>query len=103
MLEGIQGAEIAGSTPYPADATAAHRTGSTCVSCHGSGGIKGLDLSNYESTMAGGESGEVVLPGDSENSLIVEVLSGEVPHFAQFNTKEMNFMISWIDSGALEK
>lgn len=35
MLEGIQGAIIAGgSTPYPAVGTAAHREGASCVTCH---------------------------------------------------------------------
>lgn len=43
LLEGIQGAEIAGSTPYPADASAAHRTGSTCISCHMGATTNGTD------------------------------------------------------------
>jgi hypothetical protein len=35
MLEGIQGAFIAGgTTAYPGVGTAAHRTGASCVSCH---------------------------------------------------------------------
>ncbi|MDM9632096.1 hypothetical protein [Robiginitalea aurantiaca] len=34
MLEGILGAEISGSTGYPARASATHRTGSSCVQCH---------------------------------------------------------------------
>jgi len=34
LLEGIQGALYAGSTPYPAPKSATHRTGSSCTSCH---------------------------------------------------------------------
>ncbi|MGI9532823.1 hypothetical protein [Lutimonas sp.] len=34
LLEGIQGAEIAGSLPYDAPTSAAHRSGSSCTSCH---------------------------------------------------------------------
>ena len=34
VLEGIMGANIAGSVGYPGVASAAHRTGSSCVSCH---------------------------------------------------------------------
>lgn len=34
LLEGIQGAEIAGSLPYDEPASAAHRRGSSCASCH---------------------------------------------------------------------
>ncbi len=34
MLEGIEGAEIAGSVPYPTASSSTHRTGASCVSCH---------------------------------------------------------------------
>jgi len=34
VLEGIQGMEIAGSVEYPSVASAAHRTGASCTSCH---------------------------------------------------------------------
>ena len=34
VLEGILGAEISGSLAYPARASAAHRTGASCVQCH---------------------------------------------------------------------
>lgn len=34
MLEGIMGANIAGSVGYPGVASAVHRTGASCVSCH---------------------------------------------------------------------
>lgn len=34
MLEGIQGMHIPGSANYPNVGSAAHRTGSTCTSCH---------------------------------------------------------------------
>jgi len=34
FLEGIQGANIVGSTAYPTPKSATHRTGSNCVTCH---------------------------------------------------------------------
>ncbi|MBN4082794.1 hypothetical protein JYT50_00265 [bacterium AH-315-A23] len=34
MLEGIQGAEIAGSTTYPTAVSSTHRNGASCISCH---------------------------------------------------------------------
>ena len=34
FLEGIQGAELAGTNEYPAPASGTHRTGSSCTSCH---------------------------------------------------------------------
>ena len=43
LLEGIQGALIVGSTPYPAPKSAKHRSGASCVSCHMG---KGSDATN---------------------------------------------------------
>ncbi len=34
LLEGIQGALIVGSTPYPAPKSAKHRSGASCTTCH---------------------------------------------------------------------
>lgn len=34
MLEGIMGAHISGSEPYPGVGSATHRTGASCVTCH---------------------------------------------------------------------
>ncbi len=34
MVEGIMGANVTGNVEYPVAGTAAHRTGSSCVSCH---------------------------------------------------------------------
>jgi hypothetical protein len=73
-----------------------------CVSCHGEGGVAGLDLSTYESVMVGGQNGEVVIVGDAENSLIVIKLSGDQPHFAQFTDMEMDLLREWIATGASE-
>ncbi|WKK67272.1 multiheme c-type cytochrome [Lutimonas zeaxanthinifaciens] len=45
LLEGIQGAEVAGSLPYEEPASAAHRRGSSCTSCHmgeSTGNVDGL-------------------------------------------------------------
>jgi hypothetical protein len=74
-----------------------------CVSCHSPGGLKELDLTTYESMMVGSVSGEMIVSGDPENSSIVQVLSGDVPHFAQFTTQEMNLLKDWITAGAPEK
>ncbi len=39
LLEGILGANVAGSTAYPGVGSATHRTGSSCVNCHMSEGL----------------------------------------------------------------
>jgi nitrate/TMAO reductase-like tetraheme cytochrome c subunit len=72
-----------------------------CTACHGgSSPQKGLDLSTYESAMAGGEDGPVIIPGDSAGSHLVEVQSGS--HFATFSSEELDVVKKWIDAGAPE-
>jgi hypothetical protein len=74
-----------------------------CGSCHGpSNALQGLDLTTYATTMAGGDGGPAVIPGDPENSLLVQRQSGEQSHFAQFTSEELNFVIDWITAGALD-
>jgi NapC/NirT cytochrome c family, N-terminal region/Planctomycete cytochrome C len=72
-----------------------------CTVCHGgSSPQKGLDLSAYESAMAGGNDGVVIVPSDSAGSQLVQVQSGQ--HFATFSAEELNGIKKWIDAGAPE-
>ena len=72
-----------------------------CAACHGgSSPQKGLDLSTYESAMAGGDDGPVIVPGDSAGSHLVEVQSGS--HFATFSSEELDIVKKWIDAGSPE-
>jgi nitrate/TMAO reductase-like tetraheme cytochrome c subunit len=72
-----------------------------CTACHGgSSPQKGLDLSTYESAMAGGDDGPVIVPGDSAGSLLVEVQSGQ--HFATLSADELDVVKRWIDAGSPE-
>jgi len=73
-----------------------------CGSCHGSSAIQGLNLTSYQAAMAGGESGPVIIPGDPQNSLLVQKQSGEAPHFGQLTPEELDLVIEWIESGAPE-
>ncbi len=73
-----------------------------CASCHGTDGIAGLDLSSYEATMAGGDGGSAVIPGDPENSLLITKQTGEQAHFGQFNAEELARVSEWIAAGAPE-
>jgi hypothetical protein len=61
-----------------------------------------LDLSTYASLTVGGQSGSVIIPGDSENSLLVgkQQAGG---HPGQLSSEEIALIISWIDAGAPEK
>lgn len=74
-----------------------------CGACHtGSGGLGGLDLSTYESTLAGGNNGPGVVPGDPDGSLVV-IRQETGDHPGQFSDEELSLVIQWISGGALEE
>ncbi len=73
-----------------------------CTVCHGgSSPQKGLDLSTYSDAMKGGSDGAVILPGDAEGSLLVQIQSKQ--HFATFSADELETVKKWIDADAPEK
>lgn len=74
-----------------------------CTVCHGENGQAGLNLTGYAGLMKGSASGAVILPGDPENSLLVQVQSGPRPHFGQFTPEELALIMKWIAAGAPEK
>lgn len=72
-----------------------------CLACHnGSTATGGLVLDNYNDAMTGGSSGPAILPGDSEDSLLVQ--KQEEGHFGQFDEDELALIIEWIENGAPE-
>lgn len=72
-----------------------------CTTCHGESALGGLNLSTYETAMQGGASGPVIVPGDSEGSLLVQIQqSGDHP--AVLTPEELAIIIEWIDAGAPE-
>ena len=74
-----------------------------CTGCHidGDSAPNGLDLSTYAAAMKGSENGAVIVPGDSANSLLIQIQSAN--HFTNFTLEELNNVIRWIDTGAPEK
>lgn len=46
--------------------------------CHIGGAANGLSLESYSTLMQGGNSGAVVIPGDPDNSIIVQRLEGTI-------------------------
>src|SRR3990172_2899825 len=74
-----------------------------CASCHGAIAIENLNLTTYAGTLAGGNRGPAVIPGDPEGSLLVQKQAGSVPHFGQFNAEELKLVMDWIRAGAPEK
>lgn len=74
-----------------------------CSDCHSAGGMKNLNLLSYKTALAGGVDGLVILPGDSKNSLLVNIQSGPQSHFGQLPADALGVVIKWINAGAPEK
>ena len=73
-----------------------------CGTCHGESAQGGLDLSTYSRLMAGSENYLVIIPGDPDASLLLQKTTGEELHFSQFNSQELDLIITWIETGAAE-
>jgi nitrate/TMAO reductase-like tetraheme cytochrome c subunit len=73
----------------------------TCGVCHGDDKAAGLKLTTYEDALAGSSDGPVVIPGDVENSRLVQVQSDK--HFANLSSTELELVKQWIAGGAPEK
>jgi cytochrome b subunit of formate dehydrogenase len=73
-----------------------------CSTCHGFTKVGGLSLSTYQDALKGGNSGPAIIPGDPDNSILVQKQSlGNHP--GQLTIDELNQVITWIQAGAPEK
>jgi len=72
-----------------------------CAICHGTTASAGLNLTTYAGVMSGSASGPVIVPGDSANSKLVQVQSGQ--HFANLTAEELELLRQWIEAGAPEQ
>jgi WD40 repeat protein len=75
-----------------------------CVSCHRPGKAKGgLKLASLAAIRAGGESGPVLVPGKSGESLLVEVLAKDgdphMPPKKQLSARQIEAVRAWVDAG----
>lgn len=72
-----------------------------CTFCHsGTAAEAGLDLSSYETLMAGADSGPVVIPNDPDSSRLIAVQSGPRDHFGQVLPDELDALRNWVLDGA---
>jgi mono/diheme cytochrome c family protein len=73
-----------------------------CVSCHGPAQKKGgLDLSRRATALAGGKSGKAIVPGEPDQSLLVEkVTEGEMPPKGGLEREQIAALAAWVSSGA---
>lgn len=75
-----------------------------CIRCHGVQSTReGLDMLNYTNLMNGSRNGPVIVPGNAEESLLVQLVSqGEMPSRGQKVTpEELQLIIEWVNQGAL--
>ena len=75
-----------------------------CFHCHGEGGLAeaSLDVRLRRWIVAGGDSGEAVLPGEPDESLLLQrIASGEMPPGDKMlSEEELELIRTWIAEGA---
>ncbi|MGA7669778.1 MAG: c-type cytochrome domain-containing protein, partial [Nitrolancea sp.] len=76
---------------------------SQCGSCHGGQG--GLWVLSYEQLMVGGSSGAVVMPGNPDQSLLYQRITGQTPPQMPLNSppltaSQIDAIKGWITEGA---
>ena len=59
----------------------------------------GMEVTTFDTLMAGGNSGPVVIPGDPDNSTIV-IRQEEGNHPGQLSPEEIQMVRDWIANGA---
>jgi mono/diheme cytochrome c family protein len=76
-----------------------------CAECHGSEDPEEqLELTRYRTALIGSINGPVIIPGDPENSYLVEqIVSGQMPKRGDpLPSTEIETIIAWIEAGAPE-
>jgi hypothetical protein len=79
----------------------------SCVKCHGRGKDKGgLRIDTRETLLKGGDSGPVVVPGKSADSLVIALVQGFDPDSvmpkkgSRLTSEQVGVLRAWIDQGA---
>src|SRR6266545_7587402 len=80
----------------------------SCIKCHGRGRIKGdLSIENRETLLKGGESGPALVPGNSAESHLIELVAGLDPDSVmpqkgkRMKPEQIGLLRAWIDQGAV--
>ena len=76
----------------------------SCTECHGIRQIKvGLNLTTYDSLMAGSFNGSVVTPGNAADSFLVkQIVEGEMPKRGpKLTAEQIQKITDWVNAGAL--
>jgi len=76
---------------------------SRCINCHGGREIEeGLLMRTYDEIMAGSNNGAVIIPGDVEGSLLVELITKqEMPKRGpKLTPVQVQMIADWVAAGA---
>jgi len=78
----------------------------SCIVCHGS--LGGWDGSTYEAALGTGDHSPVIIPGDPDNSLLVQKMLGTqtvgdiMPPAGLLPDRQVQVIIDWVEAGAPE-
>jgi Protein of unknown function (DUF1553)/Protein of unknown function (DUF1549)/Planctomycete cytochrome C len=79
----------------------------SCYACHGPAmQMSSFRLDQKQSAMAGGNSGQVIKPGDSANSKLIHLVAGVLkdavmpPEGERLSKEQIGLLRAWIDQGA---
>src|SRR5438445_461222 len=79
---------------------------SHCYACHGHGSrLGGFQIDTREGILKGGQTHPAVVPGHSERSLLIQLVSGTVPgkvmpaRGPRLTTAQIDVLRAWIDQG----
>lgn len=73
-----------------------------CAMCHINVQAGSLSLKTYQDALRGGKNGAVIVPGDPDKSLLVQ-LQQKGGHPGMMSAAELEGIIAWIKAGAPEK
>ena len=80
---------------------------SSCIKCHGRGRVKGgFAIDSRETLLRGGDSGAAVVPGQSGQSYLIELVAGVDPDNvmpkkgSKISPEQLSLLRAWIDQGA---
>jgi mono/diheme cytochrome c family protein len=78
---------------------------SRCLNCHGGDRIEeGLLMRTHAELMTGSDNGPVIIPGDAQGSLLVELVSTlEMPKRGpKLTPPQIQLIVDWVNQGALD-
>ena len=78
-----------------------------CYGCHTNSALSGLRLDSLDAMKKGGKRGAAILPGDPENSLMIQALKHtaadglKMPMGGKLKDSEIEVLVAWIKNGAV--